>query len=444
MAWGYELWWRPAAVVLSLYPILGAVAWTVGGLFYRFFYVGKFRQQDFVRMAPQDEPFVTIMIPAHNEEVMIEETIDYLMNDLDYHNYEVLVCDDGSKDTTPDILERLSLRYPRLRVLRIEANQGKAHAFNIGVAFARGEYILSNDADTVPERDALWKYLNYFLSPAGQNIGAVTANMDVQNRSLLVEKSQTVEFSSIVGIIKRSQIGVLGSMYAYSGANTMYRRDALYDVGLFRQDRATEDISICWDQQYAGWKADFAPDIMFYMNVPNTLTMLYHQRRRWAKGGTESWLTNVGRVVRHPLRNVPKVVLLLDQTGSIVWSLYYLLFSLWLAARLVLSIVTGNTEDLFHTVDIVLVFSAVISLVGWWQLVAALALDNHGAKLRYLLFAPAYMVWYWQMNAITVATTLVPAVRGVLGYSGKGTWVSPVRTRMTAETTAEEREDELV
>lgn len=430
MEWCANFFVHPFAVVLSLFPIIGAVSWTVGGLFYRFFYRGKFLDKDFRRMAPEDEPFVTIMIPAHNEEVMIEETVDYLMNDIDYHNYEVLVCDDGSKDTTPDILARLSLKYDRLRVLRIDANKGKAHAFNIGVSFARGEYVLSNDADTVPEPDALWKYMNYFMAPGGQNTAAVTANMDVQNRSLLVEKSQTVEFSSIVGIIKRSQIGVLGNMYAYSGANTMYRKDALLDVGLFRQDRATEDISICWDHQYAGWKADFAPDIMFYMNVPNTLTMLYNQRKRWAKGGTESWLTNFRRVARHPILNLPKVVMLLDQTGSIVWSFYYLLFTVWLAFRLLYFIATNDSEQLIHTLDMVFLFSAFISMVGFWQLVAALALDNHGAKMKYLFFAPAYMAWYWQMNAITVATTFVPAIKGVLGFSGKGTWVSPERTKM--------------
>jgi poly-beta-1,6 N-acetyl-D-glucosamine synthase len=437
--WASTFFFEPVAVVLSLFPIMGAIAWTIGGLFYRFFYAGKFRDKDFVPIAPDKQPMITIMIPAHNEEVMIEETIDYLMNQIRYENYEVLVCDDGSTDTTPDILDRLMAKYEKLRVLRITANKGKAHAFNIGIGFCKGEYILSNDADTVPEPDALWKYMNYFLSPAGQNTAAVTANMDVQNRSLMVEKSQTVEFSSIVGIIKRSQIGVLGNMYAYSGANTMYRKDALFDVGLFRQDRATEDISICWDQQYAGWKADFAPDIMFYMNVPNTLSMLYKQRKRWAKGGTESWLTNFKRVAKHPLVNLPKVIMLLDQTGSIIWSFYYLAFSLWLVIRVVIFIATRDYAQLEHTLDMVFVYSAFITMVGFWQLVAALALDNHGAKLRYLFFAPAYMALYWQMNAVTVATTFIPAVRSVLGLAGEGTWVSPERTKM-----AKKKEDEVL
>jgi hypothetical protein len=50
--------------------------------------------------------------------------------------------------------------------------------------------------------------------------------------------------------------------------------------------------------------------------------------------------------------------------------------------------------------------------------------------MKYLIFEPGYMVWYWQMNAITIVTTFIPAIKGVLGFSGKGTWVSPTRTKM--------------
>ena len=164
------------------------------------------------------------MVPAHNKEVVLQSTLEYLLNELNYSNYEVLVIDDGSTDQTPTILAKLQERYPNLRVVRIEANKGKAHAFNVGMFFAKGKYILSNDADTLPKRDALRKYMRYFESPAGVNYAAITANMDVYNRTTLWGKSQTVEFSSIVGIIKRSQTAVSNTMYAYSGANTMYCR----------------------------------------------------------------------------------------------------------------------------------------------------------------------------------------------------------------------------
>lgn len=62
------------------------------------------------------------MIPAHNEELVIQSTLDYLLTQLNYHNYEVLVMDDGSTDLTPDILQAMHQQYSRLRVIRIKQN----------------------------------------------------------------------------------------------------------------------------------------------------------------------------------------------------------------------------------------------------------------------------------------------------------------------------------
>ncbi len=62
------------------------------------------------------------MIPAHNEELVIQSTLHYLLTQLNYHNYEVLVMDDGSTDSTPDILQAMQQQYSRLRVIRIKQN----------------------------------------------------------------------------------------------------------------------------------------------------------------------------------------------------------------------------------------------------------------------------------------------------------------------------------
>lgn len=409
---------------LISYPILGAISWFVQVLCYRFLF--KFKKNDFEAIQPEAEPFITIMVPAHNEEIVIEDTIEYLMEELNYHRYEVLVLDDGSNDRTPMILANLQEKYPRLRVIRIEANKGKAHAFNIGIGFAKGDFILSNDADTIPEPDALWKYMNYFIHEEDRNIAAVTGNMDVQNRSKIIEKAQTVEFSSIVGIIKRGQIGTLGTMYAYSGANTMYRKAALIDVGLFRQNRATEDISVAWDQQLNGWVPMFAPDIMFFMAVPNTLRMLYRQRRRWAKGGTEVWLTNIPKILPHPIKHLEQFVLFIDQTFSILWSLYFWIFSVLYLVAMAGFLLTGNFERTFHMIAMAFIFVNFEMITGFLQLGAALIIDDHGRKFKYLAFAPFYMLLYWMMNALTIATTFIPAIKTIMGF-GSGTWKSPQR-----------------
>lgn len=412
--------------VLIAYPILGSFVWFIGSFCYTFLF--RYRQLHWHDIPIAIQPMITIMVPAHNEEIVIENTIEYLMNHLNYHNYEVLVMDDGSTDDTPVILERLREKYSKLRVIRIEKNKGKAHAFNIGVGFAKGKLILSNDADTLPEPDALIKYVNYFLREDSTNISAVTANMDVQNRSTLLGKSQTVEFSSIVGVIKRTQIGVLGAIYAYSGANTIYRKDALIDVGLFRQNRATEDISIAWDHQFDGWLSLFAPKIIFFMEVPETLTMLYRQRKRWAKGGTEVWLTNIRRVLLHPFKNIGRTLLFLDQTLSILWTFFFWISTVIFAGIFIYNLVLGNYQIILHLLTGAFTFVCFEMIAGLLQLLASLLVDDEGSKIKYFLFAPLYMLFFWMMNAVTVVVTFIPAVKTILGH-GTGVWVSPERQK---------------
>ncbi|EOE6378995.1 glycosyltransferase family 2 protein [Enterococcus hirae] len=410
--------------ILVSYPILGSFAWFIGVLCYSFLF--KYKHIDWAEIPTEVEPFITIMVPAHNEEVVIEDTIDYLMTKINYGNYEVLVTDDGSTDETPAILARLQKKYPKLRVIRIDKNKGKAHAFDIGMAFAKGRLILSNDADTVPEPDALSNYVNYFIRPGGRNISAITANMDVKNRTSLLGKSQTVEFSSIVGIIKRTQAGVLGGLYAYSGANTMYRKDALIDVGGFRQDRATEDISIAWDHQLNGWISVFAPTIIFFMEVPVSLPMLYRQRKRWAKGGTEVWLTNFKKVLFHPFENIGRTFMFIDQTFSIIWSLFFCISFFVFIILMGIYLYQGNFEQIYRTLTISFLFVCFEMISGIIQLIASLVVDDQGRKLKYMLFAPLYMLLFWMVNAITIMTTFIPAIKTILGY-GSGTWKSPER-----------------
>ncbi len=410
--------------ILVSYPILGSFAWFIGVLCYSFLF--KYKHIDWAEIPTEVEPFITIMVPAHNEEVVIEDPIDYLMTKINYGNYEVLVTDDGSTDETPAILARLQKKYPKLRVIRIDKNKGKAHAFDIGMAFAKGRLILSNDADTVPEPDALSNYVNYFIRPGGRNISAVTANMDVKNRTSLLGKSQTVEFSSIVGIIKRTQAGVLGGLYAYSGANTMYRKDALIDVGGFRQDRATEDISIAWDHQLNGWISVFAPTIIFFMEVPVSLPMLYRQRKRWAKGGTEVWLTNFKKVLFHPFENIGRTFMFIDQTFSIIWSLFFCISFFVFIILMGIYLYQGNFEQIYRTLTISFLFVCFEMISGIIQLIASLVVDDQGRKLKYMLFAPLYMLLFWMVNAITIMTTFIPAIKTILGY-GSGTWKSPER-----------------
>lgn len=121
-------------LILCIYPILGAMFWFFGALSYVLF-----RQKEELppkaKLTP--EPFITIMIPAHNEEIVIKSTLEYLLTQLNYHNYEVLVMDDGSDDRTPELLRSMQAKYSRLRVIRIEQNQGKPMHLILGFSLLR-------------------------------------------------------------------------------------------------------------------------------------------------------------------------------------------------------------------------------------------------------------------------------------------------------------------
>lgn len=74
------------------------------------------------------------------------------------------------------------------------------------------------------------------------------------------------------------------------------------------------------------------------------------------------------------------------------------------------------------------VFVCFEMISGVFQLLASLIADDHGRKLKYLFFAPLYMLFYWMMNALTILTTFIPAIKSILGF-GSGTWKSPERQK---------------
>ena len=145
-------------------------------------------------------------------------------------------------------------------------------------------------------------------------------------------------------------------MYAYSGANTLYKKDFLIDVGGFRQDRATEDISIAWDHQSIGAIPRFAPNIIFHMNVPETIGQLYKQRRRWAQGGTEVWLTNIKKFIFHPIKRRYQMSMFIDSTLSIVWSFFFVITTVAFLFTMIWLALHGNYERLFHGFVISFIF----------------------------------------------------------------------------------------
>ncbi|MRR35722.1 glycosyltransferase, partial [bacterium] len=151
-----------------LYPLYMSIVWMIGGIIF------CLRREGNTDPGLEYFPFFTVIVPGHNEEQVIEETVLNL-KDLNYPNYEVIVVNDGSSDTTREILDRLLTENSSwLRIIHLEPNSGKSKALNAGILVSRGEFMLTIDADCLVDKDVLqWMAVHLVNFP---RVGAVTGN----------------------------------------------------------------------------------------------------------------------------------------------------------------------------------------------------------------------------------------------------------------------------
>ena len=108
-------------------------------------------------------PGFSIVVPAYNSSGVIEETIGSLLSQS-FHDYEIIIVDDGSADNTQEVLSKYA---EKLQILH-QANQGPEVARNLGIQHAKGEYIVSFDSDDILYPHALRVYyetIQYFKNP---------------------------------------------------------------------------------------------------------------------------------------------------------------------------------------------------------------------------------------------------------------------------------------
>lgn len=269
--------WRGYPYILQfygLYPMVMALLWVTMAIIY-------FRRREAgpaVVPRAEETPFVSVVVPAFDEEDSIGGTIEALLR-LDYPSYEIVVVNDGSHDGTAAAVQPF-LGDMRVRLVDKKVNEGKAMALNDAIPICRGEIIVYLDSDIVATPLLLHAFVPHFLSP---RVAAVTGNPRVLNRGSLLRDLQTLEFASIISVQRRAQ-RIWGRVLTVSGAVFAIRRTALIEVGLFDPSMATEDIDITWKLQRALWDVRYEPSAVVWMHVPPNLIELWKQRRRWARG----------------------------------------------------------------------------------------------------------------------------------------------------------------
>ncbi len=262
-------------IYFAAYPIVTSILWVTTALMFRL----KWEPRD-DQPAQPDGPFpaVSVLVPAHNEEAVIVRSVRAMLG-MDYPDFEVIVVDDGSTDDTAGALGRLA-GNPRLRIVRKVVNEGKALALNDALPLARGELVLILDADAEPAPDLLRWMVPHF---SAARVAAVTGNPRVRNTDTFLARLQSIEFSSIISLLRRSQ-RIWGRIVTVSGVVAAFRRSALFDVGGFSPEMPTEDIELTWKLQKKFYDVRYEPRAVCWMTVPASYRGLWKQRMRWARG----------------------------------------------------------------------------------------------------------------------------------------------------------------
>lgn len=133
--------------------------------------------------------YLSVIIPAYNEEKHIRKTVESIYQCLSSKNleHEILVVSDGSTDKTNDIVRLLKTELSTLELVEFETNKGKGFAVKMGMLKAKGQYRLFTDADNATSIDHIEKMMPFF----GQGYGVVIGSIAVKG-SVIASGSEPV------------------------------------------------------------------------------------------------------------------------------------------------------------------------------------------------------------------------------------------------------------
>lgn len=284
------------------------------------------RYQEFIH--PSVAPPISIIIAAYNEESTIVDSIRSLTL-LNYPDYEIIVVNDGSNDSTLDKLiegfnlQRLNIVYraiiptaevkwfyknpdmPNLVVVD-KGHAGKADSLNVGINVSRAPYFCSVDADSILEKDALLRLMRPIIE-SPDRVKATGGIVRIVNGSTVVKgrlqevrlpkdslsRMQVVEYirSFLFG---RAGLSALNSLLVISGTFSMFHKRTVQAAGGYNFKTVTEDMELVvrlhkflldTNQRY---HINFVPDPICWTEAPRDFSMLKRQRRRWHMGLAES------------------------------------------------------------------------------------------------------------------------------------------------------------
>lgn len=399
---GYYIGQRSLFITISISMLIFFLFLLI--LRYLFLLWFSFMQQvEFIREADQGlfYPFVSVLVPAYNEERVIERSLMSLLKQ-DYPSFEVIVIDDGSADLTFLTAQKLAGDYgaARIRVVR-QPNRGKAAALNLGIAVARGELVLCMDADSEMVEGTINKMVRHFVDP---EVAAVAGNVKVRNRDTLWTRLQALEYIEGLNMVRQAQ-GFFRSVNIIPGPVGMFRRDILLSVGGYEDDTFAEDADLTLKLVSFGYGIRYEPGAISMTEAPNELTELIKQRYRWTRGILQS------------MKKRPEILFQPWKSVTTFFILWYMMFEavLWPVMNIFANVFLIGMNLAYGMVGLLVFWFLQLTILDMVAAIHCIAVEEEDLKLVPL--AIVYRVFF--VLIIDVCKVLA-TIEEVLGF--RMTW----------------------
>jgi cellulose synthase/poly-beta-1,6-N-acetylglucosamine synthase-like glycosyltransferase len=218
---------------------------------------------------------LTVIIPAHNEEKYIEDSINSVIEAEFIGTKEIFVVDDGSKDNTYSI----ALKYKnRISVLRT-SHSGKAASLNYALNLSKGDIVAVVDGDSTIKKDALMQLKSELER---KNTVAATGIVKVKNRKKYI--CMWVHIEQLYNSMMRLLFSKINANIVTPGPLSMYRKKELVQNNGFSTEGFSEDIDVTIRMIRKGYRIGFSEKAIAETNMPFDIKGFLRQRTRYARG----------------------------------------------------------------------------------------------------------------------------------------------------------------
>ncbi|MBE6503232.1 MAG: glycosyltransferase [Methanobrevibacter sp.] len=305
------------------------------------------KQKKVVEYEPDELPFVSVFIPAHNEENTIGSTVASVCNS-DYSigdeiNYELIVINDGSTDNTGEILSNLKKDYPQLKIVTRHpprSGKGKGFVLNDALTLSKGEIIGVFDADTQIKSD----YLKTIVQYLNGDIDGVQSRVKMFNlNENYLARMQHLEFASFGNtLIAKDNLESTGFL---GGNGQFVKKQSIIDSGRWDGFAVTEDLNLAIKIMLNGGKIRYCGECAVYQEAVTEWKAFFRQRVRWAIGNFETLFVYLPQILGAKISVAKKF--------NIIEHISFYSFNLLIFFGFLVTIVNAISWLLFQNVTII-------------------------------------------------------------------------------------------